>query len=266
MRGPKMARADADVRAAEADAMATRQRLALEASRAFYRVALGQFTVATSRDLAAWLDSVATYNRSRVKEGVTSEADLIRSELERDRAAADASIAEAELAAARGELGGFLGAPGRSGRLEVAAEFGMSAYGVTQGSGDVGHDGPPPAPGQLAHLARDSVGNFARLALGIEQGLGLSQGRHGLRLRRGEEWCARAECSARDGADCGSRRVHDGSPRFVAFKLLAIASLILRLTEQSPESRTAVMGHPPWFAVVQSVSLHGLTQGTFRYG
>ena len=120
-RGPKVARANADVRAAEADAMAVRQHLALEASRAFYRVALGQVTVATSRDLAAWLDTVVTYNRSRVKEGVTSEADLIRSELERDRAAADASMAEAELAEARGELGGFLGALAGSARVEVAA-------------------------------------------------------------------------------------------------------------------------------------------------
>jgi cobalt-zinc-cadmium efflux system outer membrane protein len=108
-RGTRVARANADVRAAEADAVVVRQRLALEATRAFYRAALAQVMVSTARDLSAWLDTVAAYNRARVTEGATSEADLIRSGLERDRAAADATIAEAELAQARAELAGFLG-------------------------------------------------------------------------------------------------------------------------------------------------------------
>jgi cobalt-zinc-cadmium efflux system outer membrane protein len=120
-RGARVARANADVRAAEADAMATRQRLALDATRAYYRVALGQVMVATSRDLSAWLDTVVAYNRSRVKEGVTSEADLIRSGLERDRAAADATMAEAELAQSRAELSAFLGATHIGGRPEIVA-------------------------------------------------------------------------------------------------------------------------------------------------
>ena len=120
-RGPKVSRANADVRAAEADAMVTRQHLALDASRAYYRVAMGQVTLATSRDLAAWLDTVVVYNQSRVKEGVTSEADLIRSQLERDRAGADAAIAEAELAEARGVLAGFLGDGRGIARVEVRA-------------------------------------------------------------------------------------------------------------------------------------------------
>src|SRR5437762_1472918 len=62
-----------------------------------------------ARALTAWLDSVVAYNRSRVKEGVAAEADLIRSELERDRAEADASMQEADLARARAELSVFLG-------------------------------------------------------------------------------------------------------------------------------------------------------------
>ena len=118
-RGSKVTRANADVRAAEADGIATRQRVALDASKAFYRVALGQVTVATSRDLVAWLDTVVIYNRSRVKEGVASEGDLIRSELEHDRAAADETMAEADFAQARGELAGFLGAPLASVRVVV---------------------------------------------------------------------------------------------------------------------------------------------------
>jgi len=120
-RGGRVARANAEIRAAEADAIVTRQRLALDATRAYYRVALGQVTVATSRDLSAWLDTVVVYNRSRVKEGATSEADLIRSELERDRAAADASMAEAELAQSRAELAGFLGAADAFARVKMVA-------------------------------------------------------------------------------------------------------------------------------------------------
>ena len=120
-RGARVARASADVRAAEADATVASQRLALDASRAYYRVALGQVAVATATDLSAWLDTVVVYNRSRVKEGVTSEADLIRSGLERDRAAADAAMAEAELAQARAELAGYLGVQGSTRTLLVAA-------------------------------------------------------------------------------------------------------------------------------------------------
>ena len=118
-RGARVARANADIRAAEADMVVSRQRLALDAIRAYYRVAIGQVMTATSRDLSAWLDTVVAYNQSRFKEGVTSEADVLRSQLERDRTAADATVAEAELVQARAELEGFLGTS--SGSVEVAA-------------------------------------------------------------------------------------------------------------------------------------------------
>jgi len=101
--------ANADIRAAEADAQADRQRIELDATRTFYRMARAQVALAAARDLTAWLDSVVAYNRTRVKEGVAAEADLIRSELERDRADADATMQEAELARARADLSVFLG-------------------------------------------------------------------------------------------------------------------------------------------------------------
>ena len=110
-RGSRVKRADAEVRAAQADAAGTRQRIALDATRAFYRVALGQVAAATGRDLAAWLDTVVTYNSARVKEGVTAEADLIRSRLERDRAEAEETMSKADLAMARAELAAYLGDP-----------------------------------------------------------------------------------------------------------------------------------------------------------
>jgi cobalt-zinc-cadmium efflux system outer membrane protein len=108
-RFPRARRADAELRAAEAEANADRQHLALEAARAYYRTALAQVAVEAARDIAAWLDSVVAYNRMRYEEGVAAEADLIRTELERDRSLADATIQEAELARAAAELAAFLG-------------------------------------------------------------------------------------------------------------------------------------------------------------
>ncbi len=108
-RWSRVSGANAEVRAAEADAQADRQRIELDATRAFYRMARAQVARAAARDLTAWLDSVVAYNRTRVKEGVAAEADLIRSELERDRAEADATMQEADLARARADLSVFLG-------------------------------------------------------------------------------------------------------------------------------------------------------------
>ena len=109
-RRTRVRRADAELRAAEADAAVASQRVALDAAHAYYRTALLQVGVDVARDLSAWLDTVVAYNRSRVEEGVAAEADLMRSELERDRAGADASMQEADLARARAELAAFLGA------------------------------------------------------------------------------------------------------------------------------------------------------------
>ena len=108
-RRARVRRADADVRAAEADAIVARQRVALAAARAYYRTALSQVGVDVARDLAGWLDTVVAYNRLRVTEGVSAEADLLRSELERDRTTAEASMQEADLVRARAELAAFLG-------------------------------------------------------------------------------------------------------------------------------------------------------------
>jgi cobalt-zinc-cadmium efflux system outer membrane protein len=107
-RWSRVSGANAGVRAAEADAQAERQRIELDATGAFYRMARAQVALAAARDLAAWLDSVVAYNRARVKEGVAAEADLIRSELERDRANVEATMQEADLARARADLTVFL--------------------------------------------------------------------------------------------------------------------------------------------------------------
>ena len=109
-RWPRARRAGADLRAAEADSTAERQRVSLDAAEAFYRTALAQVAAAAARDVTTWLDSVVVYNIARAHEGLAAEADLIRAEVERDRAAADAALDEADLARARADLATFLGA------------------------------------------------------------------------------------------------------------------------------------------------------------
>jgi len=120
-RGSRVRSADAEVRATEAEAVAMLRRAELDASRAFYRTALAQVGVATSRDLLSWLDTLVSYNRARAQQGVAAEADLIRSQLERDRAAADATIQEAELAQAKAELSTFAGVPPATAQLLTIA-------------------------------------------------------------------------------------------------------------------------------------------------
>ncbi|MEP7346351.1 MAG: TolC family protein, partial [Gemmatimonadaceae bacterium] len=108
-RGPRLRRANADVSAASNDSRAARQRIATDATRAYYRAALAQVGAAVAQDLVGWLDTLVVYNRVRVTEGVAAGADLLRSELERDRATAEATMAEADLARARADLASFLG-------------------------------------------------------------------------------------------------------------------------------------------------------------
>lgn len=111
-RGARVRQADAEVRAAAAEALAGRQRVLLEATRTYYRVAVAQASVAAAEDLLAWLDSLVVYDRSRVAEGAIAEADLIRTRIERDRAAVNLTMQQVELAKARADLVGFLGTEG----------------------------------------------------------------------------------------------------------------------------------------------------------
>ena len=118
-RGPRIKRAQALIRAGEADVLTQRQQLAVDAAGVFYKVALAQVNVAATRSLAQWFDTVVTYNSVRVREGVTAEADLIRSELERDHVLNDLAMAESELARAQADLQTFVGGRSHGGVLLV---------------------------------------------------------------------------------------------------------------------------------------------------
>jgi cobalt-zinc-cadmium efflux system outer membrane protein len=117
-RGPRVRQAGAELEAARADTSALAIQLALDAAHAYYRTALAQLELETAVDLAAWLDSVAAYNRVRAKEGLAAEADLLRSEVERDRMSAEAAMRAADLAGVRAELAAFFPSP----RVTVPAE------------------------------------------------------------------------------------------------------------------------------------------------
>lgn len=106
-RWPRTRQAGAEVAAAEAEAVAARRQITMDATQAFYRAGLSELRVATTTDLVLWLDSIVAYNRRRVTEGVAAEADLIRSELELDRARAVRDIETAELRHAQAMLSTF---------------------------------------------------------------------------------------------------------------------------------------------------------------
>lgn len=121
-RGPRIRRAEELKRAADADVFTQRQQVAVDAADAFYRAALGQVNVDDTRSLAQWFDTVVTYNAVRVKEGVTAEADLIRSQLERDHVLNELAIAESDLARAQADLQTFIASSPASQVIQVEVD------------------------------------------------------------------------------------------------------------------------------------------------
>lgn len=111
-RAPRMRRADQEIAAAKADVTAVQRQVSLEAARAFFRVALAQIAAETASENRIALDRVAEYNRARVSQGATAEVELLRVQIEIDRAVLEAAVAEAELARAQVELRRFLGSRG----------------------------------------------------------------------------------------------------------------------------------------------------------
>ena len=101
-------RAGNDVKAAGAGVHVAQHAAALDAARAFHRVALAQVAVAGARDIQEKLDGLVGLNEARLNEGVVAEGDLIRIQVERDRAATELALHQAEFARARGELFPFL--------------------------------------------------------------------------------------------------------------------------------------------------------------
>ncbi len=111
-RGPRVLAADADVQLGREELRLAEQTVVLDATRAFFRVASAQVAVTTADDLQQQLSALVAYNQARVREGKTAEGDLIRTQVERDRVAASATLERVELARAWAGLSPYLESSG----------------------------------------------------------------------------------------------------------------------------------------------------------
>src|SRR5215217_3879910 len=107
-RGSRVRLADEEARAAESEILTVRRTVALNAARAFYRVALAEIALRGARENHDGLTHLATYNEKRVREGLTPEGELLRVRLERDRASTQTVFAQIEVARARAEIRAYL--------------------------------------------------------------------------------------------------------------------------------------------------------------
>jgi cobalt-zinc-cadmium efflux system outer membrane protein len=116
-RTPRIRHADADVNIAELALRAARRQVAADATRAFYHLALAQVTLDAVEENRSGLERLVSYNRSRVMEGATAEMELIRVQVELDRAATNVALAEVDLIKSRADLLPFLGPAAPSANL-----------------------------------------------------------------------------------------------------------------------------------------------------
>lgn len=105
----RASRASAEVRVATAEFSGVRRTLAIQAASAFYGAALADVSVNALDDARAWLDSLTRYMGARVREGAAAEVDLIRLEVERDRAETDLALARVDQARMRALLASLIG-------------------------------------------------------------------------------------------------------------------------------------------------------------
>ena len=107
-RGPQVTRAQQQLSAASAELTSARWTTALEALRAFARVLMAQAALDAATDLRSGLGDLVTFNETRVREGAAPEGELLRAAVERDRAALEEALAEAELTRAWADLRPFV--------------------------------------------------------------------------------------------------------------------------------------------------------------
>ncbi len=109
-RKPRVRAADELVKAAGAELTGERRTVALETAHAFYRVALAQVALDAADENRTALEELVSYNRTRVSQGATAEIELIRVQVELDRATTNAALARIDLSRSWGELRPYVGA------------------------------------------------------------------------------------------------------------------------------------------------------------
>lgn len=108
-RRPQVRAADERVKAAGADLTGARREVALDTAHAFYRVALAQVALEAAEENGRALEELVTFNRNRVSAGAIAEVDLLRVEVELDRATTNVGLARIDLVRSWAELRPFLG-------------------------------------------------------------------------------------------------------------------------------------------------------------
>ena len=108
-RRPLMRAADERIKAARADVTGERREVALDTAHAFYRVALAQVALDAAEENRNALEELVTFNRNRVSAGAIPEVDLLRVEVELDRATTNVALGRIDLVRTWAELRPFLG-------------------------------------------------------------------------------------------------------------------------------------------------------------
>jgi outer membrane protein, heavy metal efflux system len=130
-RRSRLDQVNGEVRAAQAAVTSAEQQVALDAARAFYRVALAQASVDAVRENSAAVEQLVSYLRTRVAQGANPESDLIRAEVERDRVDTDVTLAEVDLLRAQAALRPFLGDTGPPAATLRVASLGVARESVS---------------------------------------------------------------------------------------------------------------------------------------
>jgi cobalt-zinc-cadmium efflux system outer membrane protein len=119
-RGSRLAQAGSGVRAEEASVTSAERQVATDVVHAFHRLALAQVTAEAMLENLAAIEQVVTYLRNRVAQGAAPESDLIRAEVERDRAQTELTMADIERIRAQSSLRTYLGDAAQVGNVRVA--------------------------------------------------------------------------------------------------------------------------------------------------
>jgi cobalt-zinc-cadmium efflux system outer membrane protein len=108
-RKPRVRSAEEVVKATGAELIGERRNVALDAAHAFYRVAAAQMSLDAADEQRVAVEELVAYNRKRVGAGATAELELMRVEVELDRATTSVALARIDVARSWADLYPFLG-------------------------------------------------------------------------------------------------------------------------------------------------------------
>jgi len=120
-RRKRVAAAEADRTVAERETELARWRIGRAVLRAWWSAWAARERLGVLREAVETVDELVAYQRARVEQGATAEVELIRVQVERERAAAELALAELAAERARIELLGTMGVEAPAAPVELAA-------------------------------------------------------------------------------------------------------------------------------------------------